>query len=98
MIALTGQTGGKRLRDLADLTIRVPSPSIEQVEDAHLMIAHSLCVTLRGHLASRAPRRATSAAALPRLGRRRRPITIVERAEPPLLAGEIEPPVEAVGG
>jgi D-sedoheptulose 7-phosphate isomerase len=98
VIALTGQSGGA-LRDLADLTIRVPSPSIEQVEDAHLMIAHSMCVTLRGQLAPRAPRHATSASTLPRLGRRRRPITIVERAEPPLLAGEIEPPeAEVVGG
>lgn len=99
VIALTGQSGGA-LRDLADLTIRVPSPSIEQVEDAHLMIAHSMCVTLRSQLAPRAPRRATtSAAALPRLGRRRRPITIVERDAPTLLAGEVEPPeAEAVGG
>jgi len=46
VIALTGATGGKLLR-LADLIVRVPSPCIEQVEDAHLMIAHSLCVALR---------------------------------------------------
>ena len=50
VIALTGQTGGK-LRALADLAICVPSPSIEQVEDAHLMIAHSVCVALRAELA-----------------------------------------------
>ncbi len=48
-IALTGQEGGK-LCQLADLTIHVPAKSIEQVEDAHLVIAHSLCVVLRGHL------------------------------------------------
>ena len=46
VVALTGATGGKLVR-LARLTVRVPSPSIEQVEDAHLMIAHSLCVALR---------------------------------------------------
>jgi D-sedoheptulose 7-phosphate isomerase len=46
VIALTGASGGKLLR-LASLTVRVPSPCIEQVEDAHLMIAHSLCVALR---------------------------------------------------
>lgn len=46
VIALTGASGGK-LHRLASLTVRVPSPVIEQVEDAHLMIAHSLCVTLR---------------------------------------------------
>jgi D-sedoheptulose 7-phosphate isomerase len=45
-IALTGQTGG-RLRRIADLTIRVSAGSIEQVEDAHLAIGHSLCVALR---------------------------------------------------
>lgn len=45
-IALTGQTGG-RVRRIADLTIRVPAGSIEQVEDAHLAIGHSLCVALR---------------------------------------------------
>lgn len=53
VIALTGATGGKLIR-LADLTIRVPSPHIEQVEDAHLMVAHCLCVTLREHLRQQA--------------------------------------------
>lgn len=48
-ISMTGQAGGK-LRRLSDLTMRVPSPSIEQVEDAHMMIAHSLCVALRERL------------------------------------------------
>ena len=48
-IALTGQDGGKLSR-LVDLTIYVPVRSIEQVEDAHLVIAHSLCVVLRGRL------------------------------------------------
>ncbi len=49
IIALTGQDGGKLSR-LVDLTIYVPARSIEQVEDAHLVIAHSLCVVLRGRL------------------------------------------------
>ena len=49
VIALTGQSGGK-LEAVADLTVRVPSQSIEQVEDAHLIIAHSLCVSLRRRL------------------------------------------------
>lgn len=49
VIALTGQSGGQ-LYQLADLTIRVPAQSIEQVEDAHLVIAHSLCVVLRRRL------------------------------------------------
>ena len=48
-IALTGKTGGK-LHSLADLSIRVPITSIEQVEDAHMMVAHSLCVALRERL------------------------------------------------
>jgi D-sedoheptulose 7-phosphate isomerase len=52
-IALTGQSGG-RLGRLAELTIRVPARAIEQVEDAHLAIAHSLCVALRARLRARA--------------------------------------------
>ncbi len=52
-LALTGQDGGKLSR-LADFTIYVPSQSIEQVEDAHLVIAHSLCVVLRERLRTEA--------------------------------------------
>jgi D-sedoheptulose 7-phosphate isomerase len=52
-LALTGQDGGKLSR-LADLTIYVPAQSIEQVEDAHLVIAHSLCVVLREQLRTEA--------------------------------------------
>ena len=48
-IALTGQSGG-RLGRLTELTIRVPARSVEQVEDAHLAIAHSLCVAIRARL------------------------------------------------
>jgi D-sedoheptulose 7-phosphate isomerase len=49
VIALTGQTGGQ-LGRLADLVARVPADLIEQVEDAHMIIAHSLCVSLRKRL------------------------------------------------
>jgi D-sedoheptulose 7-phosphate isomerase len=50
-IALTGRTGG-RLKQIADLAVRVPSDQIEQVEDAHVVIAHSVCVALRARLES----------------------------------------------
>jgi D-sedoheptulose 7-phosphate isomerase len=50
-IALTGRSGG-RLRNLVDLNVRVPSDVIEQVEDVHVMIAHSVCVALRERLES----------------------------------------------
>lgn len=59
VIALTGRTGGK-LRRLADLTIRVPADAIEQVEDIHLAIGHSLCVALRAQLLARQPSLASS--------------------------------------
>jgi D-sedoheptulose 7-phosphate isomerase len=48
-IALTGESGG-RLRLLADVLVRVPADPIEQVEDAHLAVAHSVCVALRARL------------------------------------------------
>jgi len=56
VVALAGRTGGKLAR-LADVTIRVPSDSIEQVEDAHMAIAHSLCVVLRERLRAEAAER-----------------------------------------
>lgn len=68
-IALTGRTGGQ-LGQLADLTIPVPSDSIEQVEDAHLMVAHSLCVVLREQL------RAEVSAAVRLLAPRPTPVAI----------------------
>jgi D-sedoheptulose 7-phosphate isomerase len=49
VLALTGRDGGKLSR-MTDFTIYIPSTSIEQVEDAHLVIAHSLCVVLREQL------------------------------------------------
>lgn len=45
-ISMTGRTGG-RVGRVSDLTIRTPSDSIEMVEDAHMVIAHSICVALR---------------------------------------------------
>ena len=57
VIAWTGATGGQ-LAALADITIHAPFDSIEQVEDAHLLIGHSLCVALRGRLHTRKDSRA----------------------------------------
>ena len=48
-ISWTGRTGGA-LYKLSDLTIRVPSDVIEQVEDVHLIIGHSICVAMREQL------------------------------------------------
>ena len=45
-VAMTGPAGGS-LRNLADVAILTPEGSIEQVEDLHLAMAHSLCVALR---------------------------------------------------
>ncbi len=63
-VALSGRTGG-RLARLADLTIRVPADPIEQVEDAHVIIAHSLCVALRERLRARAASMRGAGAAFP---------------------------------
>ena len=49
-IGLTGHTGG-RLAPLVDIALRVPSDRIEVVEDAHLIVAHSICVATRERLA-----------------------------------------------
>jgi D-sedoheptulose 7-phosphate isomerase len=64
VIAWTGATGGKLLR-LANLIVRVPAHSIEQVEDAHLMISHSLCVALRERIRLLATDRAETSVILP---------------------------------
>ena len=48
-IAWTGESGG-RISAMSDIVVRVPLASIEQVEDAHLIIAHSVCVALRDRL------------------------------------------------
>ncbi len=55
-VALTGETGG-RLAALADVIVRVPAGPIELVEDAHLVIAHSICVAVREQLRAEAGER-----------------------------------------
>lgn len=59
-VALTGGNGG-RLAGLVDLAVRVNARSIEQVEDLHLMIAHSLCVALRARLQAECTATSTTA-------------------------------------
>jgi len=48
-IGLTGRSGGS-LAQMVDLAVRIPSDQIEVVEDAHLVVAHSLCVAARERL------------------------------------------------
>lgn len=50
-IGVTGRTGG-RLAPLVDIVVHTPSDRIEVVEDAHLIVAHSLCVAARERLAT----------------------------------------------
>jgi len=45
-IGLTGFQGGK-LRDLADLCLIVPSDCMEQIEDVHLILHHTITTVLR---------------------------------------------------
>ena len=54
VISLTGRTGGA-LAAISDVLITVPSDSMEVVEDAHLIVSHSLCVATREHLAMPVP-------------------------------------------
>ena len=42
----TGFRGG-RLRELVDQCVVVPSESMEQIEDVHLILEHAVCTTLR---------------------------------------------------
>ena len=78
-VALSGRDGG-RLRALADLTVCVPAGSIEQVEDAHSIIAHSLCVTLRRRLRVALP--AVASARHPARANRERRVIAVEETDP----------------
>lgn len=48
-IGFTGDRGGQ-LKEMVDLCIRVPSPRIEQQEDAHLMLEHCICAAVRHRL------------------------------------------------
>ena len=50
VVGFTGSSGG-RLPHLVDVVVNVPSDRIEVVEDAHLIVAHSLCVAVRERLA-----------------------------------------------
>ena len=68
VVSLSGRSGG-RLAHLVDVLVNVPSDTIEVVEDAHLIVAHSLCVAVRERLASgETPLPATSLSVVP--GRR----------------------------
>jgi D-sedoheptulose 7-phosphate isomerase len=51
IVGLTGRSGG-HLAHKVDVVVNVPSDRIEVVEDAHLVVAHSLCVAVRERLAS----------------------------------------------
>ena len=42
VIGLTGENGGK-LKDMADLTIVVPSDNIARVQEAHITVGHIIC-------------------------------------------------------
>lgn len=48
-VAFTGDQGGS-LKGMVDLCIQVPSPSIEQQEDVHLILEHCICATIREEL------------------------------------------------
>lgn len=48
-VGLTGDQGG-RLKDMVDLCITIPSPRIEQQEDAHLILEHCICATIKDEL------------------------------------------------
>lgn len=45
-IGLTGEDGGALAR-MCDIAVRVPAARIEHVEDAHLVLTHSVCVAIR---------------------------------------------------
>ena len=48
-IGFSGDHGG-RLKDMVDVCICVPSPRIEQQEDVHLILEHSICAAIRDKL------------------------------------------------
>ncbi len=65
VVGLSGRSGG-RLARLVDVVVNVPSDRIEVVEDAHLIVAHSLCVAVRERLAAgEIPIPATSLSVVP---------------------------------
>lgn len=52
-IGFTGDDGGK-LKQMVDVCLLVPSPRIEQQEDAHLILEHCICAAVRTELAKAA--------------------------------------------
>lgn len=42
VIGLTGESGGK-MKDLCDITIKVPSEDTPRIQEAHIMIGHIIC-------------------------------------------------------
>lgn len=52
-VGMTGFDGGQ-LKELVDLCLHVPHPNMEQVEDAHLILEHMICATLRAELNAQA--------------------------------------------
>lgn len=52
-IGFTGDDGGK-LKQMVDVCLQVPSARIEQQEDAHLILEHCICATVRAELAQAA--------------------------------------------
>ncbi len=50
-VGFTGDQGG-RLKEMVDLCVQVPSPRIEQQEDAHLILEHCICAAIRDELAN----------------------------------------------
>jgi D-sedoheptulose 7-phosphate isomerase len=48
-LAWTG-AGGGQIAELADIVVRAPLEQVEQIEDAHALFGHSLCVALRERL------------------------------------------------
>ncbi len=41
-IALTGESGGK-MKDLADVCIRIPSDNTQHIQESHIAVGHILC-------------------------------------------------------
>ncbi len=48
-IGFTGDQGGQ-LKDMVEVCLQVPSPRIEQQEDAHLILEHCICAAVRAEL------------------------------------------------
>ena len=45
VIALTGKTGGK-VKNIADLCVKVPSNNTQRIQEAHITIGHILCLLI----------------------------------------------------